>query len=121
MPNFGANGALTKEDASRYSETLESNAIKEKSEGGYTITRPRYKQKRRRIFETGFTNLTDAEKAELQDFEESVGATIEPFYWRNPRTQQLHLVQLIEPMKFSYAGFGKSARWNVHGIKLREV
>lgn len=121
MPNFGANGALTKEDAGHYSESVEPNAIKEKSEGGYTITRARFKQNRRRLFETAFTNLTDDEKLALQAFEESVGSTITPFYWRNPRTNELHLVQFVEPLKFAYAGIGKTPRWNVHGIKLREV
>lgn len=121
MPNFGANDALTKEDASKFSETSENNAIKQKSEGGYSITRARYKQRRRRIFETGFTSLTDVEKASLQAFEESVGLTIKPFHWRHPQTNQLHLVQFMEPLKFSYRGWGKTLRWDIHGIKLREV
>lgn len=121
MPNFGGNTNLTKEDSSKYSESSESNAISEKTESGYTITRARFKQPRRRTFETGFTNLTEAEKLELQDFEEEVGGTITPFYWRNPQSLELILVQFMGPLNFDYSGSGATRRWDVSGIKLREV
>ena len=121
MPNFGGNTNLTKEDSSKYSESSESNAISEKTESGYTITRARFKQLRRRTFETGFTNLTEAEKLELQDFEEEVGGTITPFYWRNPQSLELILVQFMGPLNFDYSGSGATRRWDVSGIKLREV
>lgn len=121
MPNFGANAALTKEDASKFSESSESNAVNLKSEGGYTITRARNKQRRRRLFETGFTGITDDDKNELQAFEDSVGSTIKPFYWRHPQTNELILVQLKEGLTFTYSGFGKTRRWDVNSIKLREV
>lgn len=121
MPNFGSNSNLTKEDSSKYSESSEINAISEKTESGYSITRARFKQPRRRTFETAFTNLRESEKLELQDFEEEVGGIITPFYWRNPQSLELILVQFMEPLKFSYSGTGVSRRWNVSGIKLREV
>lgn len=121
MPNFGLNDATTKEDSSKFSETTESNAIEQKSEGGYSITRPRFKQRRRRIFSTAFTNLTEDQKNELQAFEESMGGTISPFYYRHPQTNELHLVQFKEPLKFTYKGMGPTRRWDVDSIKLREV
>lgn len=120
MPNFGYNTTKTKEDSSKFFESVEDNAVKSKSEGGYTINRARYKQKARRLYETAFTNLMDSEKAELQEFEGHVG-TIEPFYYRHPHTFELILVQYQERLRFAYRGSGENRRWDVHGIKLREV
>lgn len=121
MPNFGATADKTKEDSSKFKQTSVDNAVRETTEGGYSINRARYKQSRKRLFDTGFTNLTESQKVQLENFETSVGSTIDPFYWRNPQSKELILVQLREPLVFVYAGSGKTKRWNVHDIKLKEV
>lgn len=121
MPSFGSGIDKTKEDSSQYSESSIDNAVRDVSEGGYSINRARYKQPRKRLFETGFTNISDAEKKQLEAFESSVGGTISPFYWRNPQSKQLILVQFREPLTYQYAGSGNAKRWNVESIKLREV
>lgn len=121
MPNFGATADKTKEDSSRFKQTSLDNAVRDVTEGGYSINRARYKQPRKRLFETGFTNLKDNEKKQLEDFEVSINGTIEPFYWRNPQTKELILVQLQGPLTFTYSGSGNNKRWNVQDIKLREV
>lgn len=121
MPNFGANSVMTKEDSSKFSESSESNAVSSKTEGGYTITRARFRQARRRLFFTGFTNLTDDQKDQLQSFESSMGGTIQPFLYRHPLTNELILVQFVNELRFEYVGMKDNRRWNVHDIQLREV
>lgn len=121
MPNFGINTVLTKEDSAHFKESREDNTVGQKSEAGYTMTRPRNKQKRRRLIETAFTNLTDEQKQQLEEFEEKVGGTLLPFYYRHPQSHELILVQFREPPRFVYKGKGENRRWDVHGLKLREV
>lgn len=121
MPNLGASADQTKEDSSKFKQTSVNNAVRDVTEGGYSINRARYKQPRKRLFETGFTNLTDNQKKIIENFEVSVNGTIDPFYWRNPQTKELILVQLVQPLSFVYSGSGKAKRWNIHDIKLREV
>ncbi|BBI61664.1 hypothetical protein [Vreelandella sulfidaeris] len=121
MPNFGVNAILTKEDSAHFKESKEDNTVGNKSEAGYTISRPRNKQKRRRLFDTAFTNLKDSQKQQLQEFEEDVGGTLLPFFYVHPQTHELILVQFKEPLSFVYKGNGLNKRWDVHGIKLREV
>lgn len=108
------------QDAKYYSEKLSDVARKAETEGGYEITRPRFKRRPRKIFSTGFTNISNDDKLILENFWNQVYGGSSAFNWTNPINQTVILVRFDEELDFKYAGIGGIHRWDV-SIKLKEV
>lgn len=112
------------QDSAKFSERhAEDPAIQTKMEGGYTITRPRFTRRPRRRFTTGFTDLTNAQKLELQAFYDLMKGSSNSFNYSHPVDATVFLVR-FEPGSipaYSYRGMGYTVRWDVSQIMLEEI
>lgn len=116
-------------DDSKYQEERLDPAMRATTEGGYVVTRPRYTRRPRRVWKIGFTNISDADKAALETFWNSVRGGSEAFNWTLPVTGEQVVVRFAEGTKlgFSYAGplaledGTLAGRWNTTDLSLEEV
>jgi phage-related protein len=120
MANFPPAGMIEKEDSQYFSVEHRDNTISSTTEDGYEITRPRGTRAPGRDFESGFTEITNADKALLESFWESVRGTANIFTWNDPTTNQTLSVRFQGTFGFKYIGIGGTHRWNLQ-FKLREV
>lgn len=111
----------TLQDSSKYNEALEDVALRNKMEGGYVYTRPKFTRNARKTFITGFTEITNEEKLTLEAFWQTVKGGSDIFTWVNPVMSTTHNVRFTKPISFKYAGIGNVHRWNVDGLELEEV
>lgn len=113
----------TKQDQRFFSDGREDNTQETKSEDGYVFSRPRTTRRPRRIFTTGYTNITDADKAAVQAFWDSVQGRSEAFIWVHPTTgENINVRFAMKQLSFDYAGWrADSHRWDLSEIKLKEV
>ena len=76
------------------------------------------------IFTTGFTDISNEDKAVLEQFYriDTRGGTL-AFNWVDPTTSETILVRFKpkSPISFDYAGIGSNMRWNAPEIVLEEV
>lgn len=109
---------------SRYfkERSAENPVVSKKMEGGYITTRPRHTRRPRRAFTTGFSFLTNADKALLQAFWNDMHGGANAFYWTHPATQEAIYCRFAddEQLEFRYAGAGGNFRWEIE-LKLVEV
>lgn len=110
-----------KQDSSKLSSEQEDVAERIDVEGGYTITRPKHSRNPRRTFTTGFTELTSAQKTELETFYQTVKGGSVAFDWTDPTTDTIYSVRFKESLKFSYVGHGETFRWDSETITLEQV
>jgi hypothetical protein len=115
----------TQQDQKFYDEVPEDTGMKAETDGGYEITRPRHTRRGRLSFSTGFTNISDADKAALLSFYNSVG-TFNMFNWTRPTGGAAIVVRFVKPPKFKYShavntGGVVSHRWDTDTIELKEV
>lgn len=124
MANFPT--ITARQDQKFYTEDAEDTGMKSETDGGYEITRPRHTRRPRRIFTTGFTDISNADKTAIQNFYNEVG-TYNLFTWINPVTNTGITVRFSKPVKFKYANAHKltagavSHRWDSETIELKEV
>lgn len=109
-----------RQDSKFYSMTREDKAITTQTEGGYVLSRPRTTRSARRIFGTGFTDISQAEYETLEVFFEEVG-TFTEFDWTDPTTDEVIEVRIIKPPIAKYKGIGGNHRYDITGIELRET
>lgn len=113
---------LTGRDSKNFDITYEDVAERDSSENGYLHTRSRHTRPARRTFTTGYTMMPESDREILEDFWNNVRGGSLPFNWRNPVTNETHLVRFgKEPLKPKYTGIGGSHFWSVTNIKLTEV
>ena len=84
------------------------------------FSRPKYSRSARREFQTGFTDLSDAEKLELQAFYVARMGGVEPFYYKNPVSGDLIVCRFTDKLSFKYKGFGGFHFWDVQFV-LKEL
>lgn len=75
-------------------------AIRARSEGGYTKTRPRTTRIPMQ-WKLQYAFLSPADKALLQGFENNVRVGADAFYWTNPATGAAATVRFREPVRYS--------------------
>lgn len=109
-----------RQDSQYFSVVREDSSIKFESEGGYTTTRPRTTRVARRLYTTGFTDISQAEFDILETFIQQVN-TFTEFNWTDPTTQESIEVRFTKPPAMKYKGFGGNNRYNVQAIELKEV
>jgi len=108
------------EDSKNFSENQQDPTITSEAEGGYVFRRARFTRIPRKTFTTGFTDITDADKATLQaSYDTNMGGS-EAMSYTHPTNATVYSVVYAEPMMFAYAGLGDRHRWNVT-IKLEQV
>jgi hypothetical protein len=138
-------------DAKFYEVEVENPVIRTEFEGGYVASRPRHNRGRlRRIWTTGYTALTAADKQVIEDFwNETKGGSL-IFTWFNetefeaafyrithdpthpgynpnltragmPAGPHYYRVRFADKLRFVRSGFGNNIRYNLTGLKLEEV
>lgn len=110
-----------RQDARKFNEESEDVAVREKMEGGYVFTRPKFTRAARRTFRTGFTDLTNAEKEELDAFWYAMKGGTKIFAWKHPITGVSYNVRFQKSFTFRYTGVGSYYRWDVDEIALEQV
>lgn len=111
------------EDSAKHSVVLEDNVLRQTTEGGALITRPRTTRRPARLFTTGFTYVDSSQY-------ESVNALIETKLYGSasmsyvipsnaPGVEEEIFVKLMEPINWQYEGTGFNRRWSCT-ISLRE-
>lgn len=101
------------QDSKNLSIELEDKALKTEMEGGYVVTRAKHTRKPRRKFTSGFSQLTDADKATLENFWDAVGGGSVIFDWTEPSSNTVYKVRFAAPLAFKYTGVGGTNRWDV--------
>lgn len=104
------NGGL---DSQQYSVTLEDPSISTKIEGGYVVSRAKHTRAPRRTFAIVYKAISDADKAAISAFYDSVrgGSTI--FDWADPSSGAILQVRFQGELTLSYVGMGKTKLWNL--------
>ena len=110
----------TKQDAAKFGFEQEDVGIRSEMEGGYVLTRPRHTRRPRRTYKTGFTDLSNAEKIQFEDFIAEFG-TYKAFNYTVPVVGTVINVRLREIPKYEYKGAGANLRWDINDIFLEEV
>lgn len=121
MALFPPNELVGKEHSSKRSESFADPAIKQQSDGGYTVTRPRYTRAPQRTWTIGFTNISQTEKELLEQFWIDMRGGSNSFTWRDQNTDVTHTVRFDGEINYTYVGAGIEKRWDVSSIKLKEV
>jgi hypothetical protein len=121
MADFPPVTMSAKEDSRYRSETQADPAIRQEIEGGYVVTRPRYTRAPRKTFKTGFTDISQTDKAAFQTFYDSKKGGSESFTWADPVTATVYTVRFVGTPEIQYAGRGPSFRWNITNIGLEQV
>ena len=119
MSNFPPAGMASKEDTAFFSHSMKDDVERSETAGGYDYSRPRPTRPPTRLFETGFTDISDSDKALLEQFYEGNRASI--FTWTDWTNGVEYQVRFAEPLTFTYTGMGPTRRWNTQAIKLRQV
>jgi hypothetical protein len=113
MQTFPALPSLSKPDSSQFSYTVEDPSMGSETEGGYKITRARFRRtKLRRSWPLKYTMLTNSDRLALENFYNLVRGGSEIFQWTNPQDDLVYLVRFEGELKFGYEGIGLSQRWN---------
>lgn len=111
-------------DATSFKESSENPVIPPSStEGGYTITRPRFTRRPRRTFMFRHLGISEADRLTLQNFwDDHYGGSL-AFNWTHPVTSVVYNVR-FDPqmtMDFDRIGFGTNHRYDTGTITLKEV
>ena len=121
MSDFPPVGMIAKEDSKGFSIEQDDPAIKVKQDGGYSDPRPRYTRRPRRTYTTKFTDISEADRQLLEAFWDTKKGGSVSFTWTMPTSGAEITVRFEDKMKFVYKGFGGNHRWDVAGVKLKEV
>ena len=110
------------EDSRFFDESMEDRTMKAETDGGYSYTRARNRRRPRKMFKTGFTNLSDSNKEALEQcYAQRQGAV--SFTYSHPVSGVEHVVRFKDGQspKWKYRGFGDNPRWDVADVMLVEV
>jgi hypothetical protein len=109
-------------DSSKFQQEKENPALASKMDGGYVVTRPRHTRRPRRTFTVGFTDLTDAQRAALdQHFDDMHGGS-QIFNFIHPVSGETILVRFTtdSTLAWNYTGAGRTPLWAVT-FKIQEA
>jgi hypothetical protein len=106
------------ESPSLYKNKAEDNANKADTDGGYEFRRRRFTRKRRRMLETGFIGLPNADYLTLDAFWEE-HQTDTAFTWYDQIADVTRQVRFDE-FDADYVGIGPNKMWTIK-IKMSEI
>lgn len=99
-------------DSAKFSTDLADNAIRDETEGGYTITRARSTRMPRRSWKLGYTFSTNADKNTIEDFWKLTLGTSRIFNWTDPESLIVYQVRFKGTISSKYVGKGPLHRWD---------
>jgi hypothetical protein len=70
---------------------------------------------------TGFSDVSQTDKAAFQAFYESKKGGSDSFTWTDPTTSVTHTVRFVGTPDITYTGYGSNFRWNITNIGLEQV
>lgn len=111
--------ASAKFDSKTYTEEQDDPAMRNKMEGGYTITRPRY-SRIRKTFSFTYRSMTEADKATMQTFWGTTKGGSEIINWTNPYNNTVYQVRFLEKLQWTQVGAGTLKLWDC-AVKLEQV
>lgn len=120
MSDFPPAGMSAGQDSKHFTVTQQDNSVSTTTEDGYVVSRPRSTRLPGREFSTGFTEISNADKALLEAFWQSVKGNADIFTWDDPTTGQTLNVRFKGQADYRYVGIGGNHQWNVI-FKLQEV
>lgn len=113
--------ALSKDQDSKfYTVSHENPAVRSKMEGGYVVSRARFTRTPRRMFTTGFTDISNADKAALETFWDTKKGGSVSMVWVDPVLSESIVVRFTKPLSFNYTGLGGTHLWTVQ-FELEEA
>lgn len=115
---------IERHDSAKFKEThLEDPAQDFQTEGGWSMTRPRYTRRPPRVFTLGFTDLSQTEKEEIEAlYNATRGSSDYITDWQHPTTGLFLDVRFKKGStpQYSYRGYGGNHRWDVTSVEIEE-
>lgn len=121
MADFPTVNLAGLEDSKYFEQEVADPAQRTEVDGGYTLTRPRYTRTPRKSWKTGFTDLTDTEKAEFDAFWDTQRGGSNSFTYLNPADAVTYTVRFVGTPRIKYSGMGPLRRWDITNIKLEQI
>jgi hypothetical protein len=121
FPTLITMGFTALEDSKYFQDTPIDASLSYETDGGLLITRRRYTRGAGRNIVTGFTALSQANKALLDTFYANQGGGSAQFTYVHPLTNENLQVRFSGEYKTAYKGRGGLWIWDVTDIKLRSV
>jgi phage-related protein len=109
----------TKQDGTKFGFEQEDVGLRSEMEGGFILTRPRHTRTPRRTWTTGFTGLTQTDKATFEAFVNEHG-TFKAFDYTLPVVGGTFSCRFKEIPKYKYQGIGATMLWEIDCI-IEEV
>lgn len=110
----------TEQDSRLFEVEVEDPAVRVDIEGGYEVTRPRHTRTPRRTYRSGWTHLTDANRATLETFWDTHKGGSVIFDWWHPVKALWIAVRFTKAISFKYVGEGLNFRWDAT-FEVREA
>lgn len=107
------------QDSKYFTESQEDPVMRSPVEGGYEFSRPRYTRAPRKMFTTGFTEISDADKTLLQTSWDVHRGGSDVVTWTHPVDGAMS-VRYEGAFSFRYVGIGGFHKWDVK-ISLKQV
>lgn len=120
MADFPPAGMIDGEDSKHFSVKYRDNTVSSEMEDGYEITHPRATRPPGRVFTTGFTDISSADKTLIESFWQSVRGNANMFTWDDPTTGDELMVRFKGTLDFTYTGTGGTHLWVVK-LEMKEV
>lgn len=114
------NAKQIREDSAKFNFTFVDNTIRSETDGGYVFTRPRNTRPSLRIFNTGFTDMSQEQKNAIETFVISKRVGAVPFTYTDPTSGVEYTVRFKAPPRFTYSGVGGTHRWSAD-VQLEEA
>lgn len=121
FPALNDTGFLSVEDSKAFKDNRIANSIRHESQGGLMITRKRFTGNLGRKIETGFSFITQTDKALLDAYFVKVSGTDIKFIYIHPITGESLTVLFESVWQPVYVGLGINLRWDINAIKLFTV
>ncbi len=112
-------------DSQKFQETHRADpSIPFDTEGGWMISRARFTRRPPITYTLGYTDISEAQKQELQDlYADTRGSSEIIEGWVHPTSGAIKSVRFKQGAipQYSYKGRGGNHRWDVSGVMIEEV
>jgi hypothetical protein len=113
-------GFTQQEDSSYFKDSYLDGTIKYEVTGGLVVARRRFTRQPNRSIETGFSNMSQANK-EIIDAYYSIVMQAGTFTYTHPTSAESLTVRFDDVLKPEYMGAGTTFVWKMPSIKLRTI
>lgn len=111
-----------KPDSSTFIEEQDDPGETIRTEGGYEITRPKYRRRPRKTFTFGYEYIRYTEAQQIQALWDEVKGSASAFSWSHPFNGGAYMVRFVEKFQVQYDyGSGDIHYVKIPLIKIKEV